>query len=50
MLHVTDRHLDDLRLFDSAPALLQVFRRDESAEVGQAIVHAISSPLLDNPM
>lgn len=50
MLHVTDRHFDDLRLFDSAPTLLQVFRRYESAEVGQAVVHTISSALLDDPV
>lgn len=50
MLHVADRHLDDLRLFDSAPTLLQVFRRYKSAEIGQAIVHAISSALLNDPM
>lgn len=48
MLHVADRHLDDLRLFDSAPTLLQVIRRYESAEIGQAVVHTISSPLLDD--
>jgi len=50
MLHVADRHLNDLRLFDSAPTFLQVFRRYKSAEIGQAIVHTISSALLDYPV
>lgn len=50
MLHVADRHLDDLRLFDSTSALLQVLRRYEPAKIGQAVVHAISPALLDDPV
>lgn len=50
MLHVADRHLDDLCLFDSASTLLQIFCRYESTEISQTIVHAISSTLLNDPM
>lgn len=50
MLHVADRHLDDLRLFDSTSALLQVLGWYESAEVGQTVVHAVSSTFLDDPV
>ena len=41
-----DRHLDDLRLLDPAAALLEVGGRDESAEVRQAVVHAVAAALL----
>lgn len=50
MLHVTDRHFDYLRLLDSASALFQVFRRYEPAEISQAVIHAISPALLDDPV
>jgi len=50
MLHMADRHLDDLRFFDPTSTLLQVLRRYEPTQVGQTIVHAISSTLLDDPM
>lgn len=43
-------HLDDLRLLDPASAFLQVLGRYEPTEIGQAIVHAVSSSLLDDPM
>ena len=50
VLHVLDGHLDDLRLLDAAAALLQVLGGYEPGEVGQAVVHPVSSPLFDDPM
>lgn len=50
MLHVTNGHLDYLGLLDPAPALLQIIRWNQSAEVGQAVVHAISPALLYDPV
>lgn len=50
MLHVTNGHLDDLGLLDSAPAFLQVLGGDESAEIRQAVVHTISPALLYDPV
>ena len=46
MLDVFDRHLDDLRLLDPPATFLEVRRRDESAQVGQAVVHPVSPSLL----
>jgi hypothetical protein len=50
MLHMADRHLDDLRFFDPTSTLLQVFRWYKPAQIGQTVVHAISSTFLDDPM
>ena len=47
MLHVFDGHFNDLGLLDATAALLQVGGRDESGQVGQTVVHAIATPLLD---
>ena len=45
---VLDGHLDDLGLLDSPLALFEVRGRDEVAQVGQAVVHAVAAPLLDD--
>ena len=50
VLHVSDRHLNDLGLFNSASALLQVGRWDEAAEVGQAVVHPVPASLFNDPV
>ena len=50
MLHVLDRHLDDLCLLDAAPALLEVAGGDQAAQVCQAVVHPVTPPLLDDPV
>jgi len=50
MLHMADRHLDDLRFLDPTSTLLQVLRWYEPAQVGQTVVHAISSTFLDDSM
>lgn len=50
MLHVTDRHLDDLRFLDSASALLQILDWYKSTEISQTVVHTISPALLDDPV
>ena len=47
---VLDRHLYDLRLLDAAPALPQVAGGDQAAQVGQAVVHPVPPPLLDDPV
>ena len=48
VLHVSDYHLDDLGLLNSASALLQVGRWDEAAEVGQAVVHPVPASLFND--
>ena len=50
VLHVSDRHLNDLGLLNSASALLQVGRWDEAAEVGQAVVHPVPASLFNDPV
>ena len=50
VLHVSDGHLDDLCLLNSASTLLQVGRGDEAAEVCQAIVHPVPTSLLNDPV
>lgn len=50
VFHMTYGHLDDLGFLDSAATLLQVFRGYQPAQIGETIVHSISSPLLDDPM
>ena len=47
---VFDCVLNDLRLLDPAPALLVVQLWDQLAEVGQAVVHPIPTPFLDDPV
>ena len=47
---VLDRHLDDLRLLDAAPALLEVAGGDQAAQVCQAVVHPVTPPLLGDPV
>lgn len=50
ILEVLDGHLDYFRFLDPGATLLHVVRRDEFAQVGQAVVHAISAPLFDDPV
>lgn len=50
VFHVLDRHFDDLGFLDSTPALFHVLRRYEPRQVGQAVVHPIPSPFLDDPV
>lgn len=50
VFHMTYGHLDDLGFLDSAATLLQVFRGYQPAQIGETIVHSISSALLDDPM
>ena len=47
---VLDGHLDDLRLFDAAAALLDVGGRNESGQVGQAAVHPVPATFFDQTM
>ena len=48
--NVLDGHLDDLCLLNAAPALLKVTGGDQTAQVGQTVVHPVPSPLLDDPV
>lgn len=50
LLDVLRGHLDDLSLLDAALALLEVCDRDELPQVGQAVVHAVPPPLLNDPV
>lgn len=50
VFHMTNRHLDDLGLLHSAAALFQIFRGNQPAEIGETIVHAISSSFLYDPV
>lgn len=50
MLHVPNCHLDNFCLLYSSSTLLQILGRYQSAQIGQTIIHAISSPFLDDPM
>ena len=50
MLHVANGHLDDLGLLHSSSTLLQVLGRYEPTQIGQAVVHTIPPPFLDDPV
>lgn len=50
MLHVANGHLDDLGLLHSSSTFLQVLGRYEPAQIGQAVVHTVSSAFLDDPV
>jgi hypothetical protein len=48
IVDVLDSHLDDLCLFNPPLALFQVRGWNQVTEVRQAVVHAVSPPLLDD--
>ena len=45
-----DGHLDDLRLLDAAPTLLEVAGGDQATQVRQTVVHPVPPPLLYDPV
>ena len=48
MLQVFDGHFDNFGFFDAAAAPLQVLLRQQFREIGEAVIHAVSPPLLDD--
>lgn len=50
VLHVLDGHLNDLGLLNAAAAFLHVVGRYEPREIRQTVVHAVSPPLLYDPV
>lgn len=50
MLHMPNSHFDNFCLLYSSSTLLQIFGRYQSAQIGQTIIHTISSSFLDDPM
>lgn len=50
IFQVLDGHFDDFGLLDATSFALQVMCRNELAEIGQTIVHPVSSALLDDPV
>lgn len=45
-----DCHLDYFCLLDSAAPLFHVMCRNKFAQIGEAVIHTISAPLLNNPV
>lgn len=50
VLQVAYGHLDDFRLFHPSPTFAHVLLRNESRKIGQAGVHPISAPFLNDPV
>lgn len=50
LLHVSDGHLDDFRLFDPSASFALILRRYQTRQIRQAGVHAIASSFLDDAM
>lgn len=50
MSYVLNCHFYDFSLLDASPALFQIFRRNKSGQIREAVVHPIPSPFLYYPV